>query len=131
MLERSERRQTSIAPPCGQWTSLVSFPFGSRRSRFMIVTIFRSRLSSEHAAAYQEMAACMRTLAEGMPGFISFKTFSAEDGERVSVIEFESEECLRAWRDHPEHQKAQELGRTEFYTEFQIQVCSIIRQYGS
>ena len=49
----------------------------------MIVTIFRSRLNSEHAAAYYEMAARMRALAEGMPGFISFKTFIAEDGERV------------------------------------------------
>lgn len=77
------------------------------------------------------MAARMRALAESMPGFISFKTFNAEDGERVSIIEFESEEALRAWREHPEHRKAQELGRTMFYAELQIQVCSIIRQYGS
>jgi heme-degrading monooxygenase HmoA len=97
----------------------------------MIVTIFRSRLSSQYEASYYQMASCMRTLAENMPGFISFKTFQAEDGERVSVIEFESEEALRAWREHPEHRKAQELGRTTFYTEFQIQVCSIMRQYGS
>ena len=72
----------------------------------------------------------MRALAEGMPGFVSFKTFRAEDGERVSVIEFESEEALRAWREDPEHRKAQELGRVAFYAEFQIQVCSVIRQYG-
>jgi heme-degrading monooxygenase HmoA len=97
----------------------------------MVLTIFRSRLRAEHATAYYEMAARMRTLAERMPGFISFKTFTAEDGERVSVIEFESEDALRAWREHPEHRKAQELGRTAFYAEFQIQVCSIIRQYGS
>lgn len=97
----------------------------------MVVTIFRSRLNPEHAGAYQEMAARMRTLAEGMPGFISLKTFSAEDGERASIIEFESEEALRAWREHPEHRKAQKLGRTEFYTRFHIQVCSIVRQYGA
>jgi heme-degrading monooxygenase HmoA len=72
----------------------------------------------------------MRALAEGMPGFISFKTFRAEDGERVSIIEFESEEALRAWREHPEHRTAQEIGRGAFYAEFRIQVCSIIRQYG-
>jgi hypothetical protein len=39
-------------------------------------------------------------------------------------------EALRAWREHPEHRKAQELGRVAFYAEFQIQVCSVIRQYG-
>jgi heme-degrading monooxygenase HmoA len=54
----------------------------------VVVTIFRSRLSPEHAVVYYEMAARMRTLAESMPGFISFKTFKAEDEERVSVIEF-------------------------------------------
>jgi heme-degrading monooxygenase HmoA len=97
----------------------------------MIVTVFRSRLSGQHAAAYYETASHMRTLAESMPGFISFKTFQAEDGERVSLIEFESEEALQAWQEHPEHRRAQELGRTAFYDEFQIQVCSIIRQYGS
>jgi heme-degrading monooxygenase HmoA len=97
----------------------------------MVVTIFRSRLRDEHAQPYYEMAARMRTLAGDMPGSISFKTFKADDGERVSLIEFESEDTLRAWREHPEHRKAQELGRAKFYAEFQIQVCSIIRQYGS
>ena len=64
------------------------------------------------------MAARVRSLAEAMPGFISFKSFSAEDGERVSIIEFESEETLRAWREHPEHRQAQALGRDSFYSEY-------------
>jgi len=97
----------------------------------MIVTIFRSRLRGEHEPAYYEMAARMKALAENMAGFISFKAFKAEDGERVSLIEFDSEDALRAWREHAEHRKAQELGRTKYYAEFQIQVCSIVRQYGS
>lgn len=97
----------------------------------MVVIVFRSRLDPEHVTAYHEMAARMRALAEGMPGFISFKTFNADDGERVSVIEFESEDALRAWREHPEHREAQQLGRSMFYAEYQIQVCSILRQYGS
>jgi heme-degrading monooxygenase HmoA len=96
----------------------------------MVVTVFRSRLQPEHAAEYYEMATQMRALAEVMPGFVSFKTFQAKDGERVSVIEFESEEALRAWREHPEHRRAQELGRATFYAEFQIQVGSVIRKYG-
>ena len=96
----------------------------------MIMTIFRSRLRLEHKAVYYEMAAKMRELAEKMPGFISFKTFKTEDGERVSIIEFASEETLRAWREHPEHRRAQALGRTEFYAEYRIQVCRIERQYG-
>ncbi len=97
----------------------------------MIVTIFRSRLNPENQAAYYETAARMQALAEAMPGFIGIKTFTAEDGERVSLIEFESEKTLDAWRRHPAHREAQQLGRTAFYAEYQIQVCSIVRQYGS
>ncbi len=96
----------------------------------MIVTIFRSRLNPAHAATYQEMAVRMRLLAEAMPGFLSFKTFSADDGERISIIEFESEETLQAWREHPEHRQAQAMGRESFYSEYQIQVCTVVRQYG-
>lgn len=96
----------------------------------MILTVFRSRLEPSHAGAYREMTVRMREFAEGMPGFISFKTFAAEDGERVSLVEFESEETLRAWREHPEHRAAQALGRERFYSEYRVQVCSIERQYG-
>eukprot|EP00439_Symbiodinium_sp_Y106_P089218 s1_g1754.t1 len=46
-----------------------------------------------------------------MPGFISWKGYFADDGERVSVHEWESAEALEAWRTHPEHLRVQELGR--------------------
>lgn len=96
----------------------------------MIITIFRSRLRPEHQEAYARMAARMDELAHQTPGFLSIKTFQAPDGERVSIVEFESEETHHAWRCHPEHQKAQKLGRELFYSEFQIQVCRVDRAYG-
>ena len=89
----------------------------------MIVTIFRSRLRPEHQAEYGEWAERIHGLATAMPGFVSIKTFTAEDGERVSVVEFASEETHRAWREHPEHRVAQALGRQKFYAEYRIQVC--------
>jgi len=96
----------------------------------VIVTIFRSRLRPEHEAEYQVMASHIHDLAQQMPGFISIKTFSAPDGDRVSIVEFDSEENHNAWRSHPEHRKAQQLGRERFYSEFQIQVCKVERAYG-
>jgi heme-degrading monooxygenase HmoA len=69
----------------------------------------------------------MHDLATAMPGFLSIKTFTAEDGERVSIVEFASEEAHRAWREHPEHRAAQELGRRKFYAEYRIQVCKDVR----
>ena len=96
----------------------------------MVVTIFRSRLRPENQEAYQQTATRMHELAQQMPGFLSIKTFNAPDGERVSIVEFESEETHNAWRKHPEHQEAQRLGRKLFYSEFQIQVCKVERAYG-
>jgi len=95
-----------------------------------MITIFRSRLRPENEEAYQSEAARIHALAEQMPGFLAIKTFTAPDGERVSIVEFESEATHNAWRHHPEHQKAQRLGRDSFYSEFQIQVCRVERAYG-
>lgn len=72
----------------------------------------------------------MRALAKEMPGFISHKVFAAEDGERVAIVEFESEEAQRAWRLHPEHVDAQKKGRKDFYVEYRVQVCSVLRDTG-
>ena len=58
-----------------------------------------------------------------MPGYISHKGFTAEDGERVTIVEFESEDAHRAWAELPAHRKAQQLGRERFYSEFSIHVC--------
>jgi len=94
----------------------------------VVVTIFRSRLGEKYREEYQSIAPRMLKLAQSMPGFISFKSFSASDDERVSIIEFETLEYLQAWRDHPEHQKAQKSGRERFYTEYSIQVCEPLYQ---
>ena len=71
----------------------------------------------------------MHNLATDMPGFVGIKTFTADDGERVSIVEFESEETHAAWRNHLTHREAQRLGRERFYSEFRIQVCAVQRAY--
>ncbi len=94
----------------------------------MVITVFRSRLRAEHADDFQQLAARMLELAKSMPGFISYKVYVAEDGERATIIEFESPEHLRAWREHPEHREAQRIGRERFYDEYSIQVCEPTRE---
>ena len=36
---------------------------------------------------------------------------------------------LAAWKEHPEHLKAQQRGRDEFFSEYHIQVCQPVREY--
>ena len=90
-----------------------------------VVVVFRSRLNHGVEAAFEPEAARMKTLASAMPGFLDYKVFTADDGERVSIIEFESFESERAWRDHPEHRDAQQRGRAEYYAGYRLQVCAV------
>lgn len=92
----------------------------------MIYGIFRSRLREE-SDAYRRTAQRMEALAAQMPGFVSLKTFRAEDGERVSLFEFESFETLEAWRVHAEHREAQRMGQEVFYSEYQLVVGEAAR----
>ena len=93
----------------------------------MIVTVFRSRLNPESQEEYMQWAARMSELATTIPGYISHKGFVAQDGERVTIVEFETEEAMRIWATHPEHVAAKKKGRKTFFTEYQIQVCSVKR----
>ena len=71
----------------------------------------------------------MRELVSQIPGFISSQTYTAEDGEELEVVRFESEAALEGWRTHPEHLEAQRRGRDEFFDEYWVEVCVPIRRY--
>lgn len=94
----------------------------------MILTVFRNRLRPEAQAEYSSTAQRMSALADTMPGHVSHKTFVAEDGERVTLVEFATEEDQRRWATHAEHMQAQAQGRNAFYAEFSLQVCSVLRE---
>lgn len=95
----------------------------------MVVIVFRSRVRQGVDEELGRVGERMYELASSMPGFLSYKDFVAEDGENVTIIEFESLETLAAWREHPEHKIAQGQGRTEFFAEYHIQVCTPVRDY--
>ena len=91
----------------------------------MIVTVFRSRLNPQAAEEYRRWAVRMSELAREVPGYISHKGFTAEDGERVTIVEFEHQEGQTAWRMHPEHLEAQKLGRVKYYEMYDIKVAEV------
>jgi heme-degrading monooxygenase HmoA len=99
----------------------------SNRSSLVIVTVFRTRLNPGVQEEYGPMAKQMSELARCVPGYISHKGFTAEDGERVTIVEFESEESLRAWQIHPEHRTAKRRGIESFFSDYKFQICSVIR----
>jgi heme-degrading monooxygenase HmoA len=94
----------------------------------MVVVVFRSRLTAEAGDDYSEMAAEMLATAKEMPGFVEFKSFKADDGERVSLVYWQDHETMAAWRNHPRHLVAQASGRAKWYAYFRLEVADIVRE---
>jgi heme-degrading monooxygenase HmoA len=94
----------------------------------MILTVFRSRLKADVTAEYIELAGRISALAETMPGFRSRKAYVSDDGEKLTLVEFEDEESQINWSKNAEHLAAKQIGRQRFYSEYRIQVCSVVRE---
>lgn len=100
---------------------------GTESEDARIVTVFRSRLRPGAAEEYGELAARMEARARAMPGLLDFKTFVADDGERVSIVVFDSWANHEAWRTDEEHRRAQARGRSTLYESYTIQVARELR----
>ena len=94
----------------------------------MIITVFRSRLREEARDEYMALAPQISQLAKGMPGYLNHKVFVAEDGERVTIVEFKDQESQKAWATQVDHVAAKKRGRQSFYAEYAIQVCEVLRE---
>ena len=94
----------------------------------MVVTVFRSRLKAGAKDEYLQWAQRMAGIARTMPGYVSHKGFNADDGERVTIVEFEDEASQRAWAMQAQHVEAKKKGRADFYEEYKVQVCSVVRE---
>ena len=93
----------------------------------MLIVLFRSRLRDDAGPGYQDMAAEMLATAKTMPGFIDYQHFTAEDGERLTLVRWQDEETLRGWREHERHRLAHRLGREQWYSEYHIEVAEVVR----
>lgn len=95
----------------------------------MMVVVFRARRTPEgDGEEYKHWFLRMSELACKMPGYISHKGYVADDGERLTLFEWETAETLRAWATHPEHLPVKRLGRQKFYAEYHLQVCELVRE---
>ncbi|WP_441238377.1 antibiotic biosynthesis monooxygenase family protein [Bradyrhizobium sp. 930_D9_N1_4] len=82
------------------------------------------------AEEYDRLGERMYNTVSGLPGFLSVKSFKADDGEELTVFRFASEEALEAWRTHPEHVETMKRGHAEFYASGFLQICKVIREVG-
>lgn len=97
----------------------------------MHLTLFwrrlRDDLAAEDRAKYESEDSRLEALARSIPGFVSAKSYTAEDGDRVTIVLFETEEAQEAWRRQPEHLVAQRFGRERIYEEYRSMVAASLR----
>ncbi|HEV2010756.1 MAG TPA: antibiotic biosynthesis monooxygenase [Candidatus Limnocylindria bacterium] len=75
---------------------------------------------------YAECGRQMRVLIQTIPGFLSVKTYTAADGETVTLARFESAEALDTWREHPEHRAAQQRGRDTCFDSYRGETYELL-----
>lgn len=94
----------------------------------MYLVVFRNRKRADmDAAAYAADAAAMERLAQAQPGFLSFKSYTADDGEVVAISEWADEAAARAWGRVEEHRGVQRRGRAEYYADYTLFACGDVR----
>ena len=74
------------------------------------------------------MDAEMDERARRFPGFVDVKSYTADDGERLTVVWWQDADSLRAWADDVRHRQAQALGRAQWYEYYKMDVAEVIRR---
>src|SRR5213594_3827165 len=105
-------------------------PYRSVKNPTEVVVIFKTHLrEGADTEAYRKTSRRMHELVEQIPGFISIKAYTGEDGEEIDLVRFANEDALTMWKEQPEHREAQRRGREEFYDRYSVQACLVVRDY--
>lgn len=100
----------------------------------MHVVIFRAKLrramTEKSSLEYVSVAKKMRQRAIEHFGCLDFVSMTESDQE-LAVSYWKNEAAILAWRQDPEHQHAQALGKKFWYDEFSVDVLSLERHYES
>ncbi|WP_227025839.1 antibiotic biosynthesis monooxygenase family protein [Streptomyces fodineus] len=95
--------------------------------------LFRSRFSEradkEYDITEDRLARRVRELAGD--DLVHIKNYTSDDGERLALVWWRNPETLERWRNDPEHQKAQQLGRERWYSFYELSVAEVIRTSSS
>jgi heme-degrading monooxygenase HmoA len=72
----------------------------------------------------------MVELAGAQPGFLGVESARGDGGFGITVSYWTDEAAIAAWKRDAEHQIAQEHGRGEWYTHYEVRVARVDRAYG-
>ena len=76
---------------------------------------------------YGAMAELMETLAKQQDGFISIDSARSEVG--ITVSYWEHLEAIKQWKQQMDHIVAQQKGRQDWYSWYNVRICKVEREY--
>ena len=96
--------------------------------------IFTSTLKNNHKG-YEEMAEKMETLAKQQKGFLGMD--SARNNTPswiaeplgVTVSYWKTLDAIKNWKQQTEHLQAQQKGRQDWYSWYNVRICKVEREY--
>jgi heme-degrading monooxygenase HmoA len=94
----------------------------------MIVILFRSKLTSAAGVDYAQTSEALESYVKTKPGFIAVKSFTAEDGERLTIVWWKDRETLEQWRTDSRHMEAKSTGRERWYEYYKMEVAEVFRE---
>ena len=97
----------------------------------MIVVVFEVILEPKNGHKYFDLAAALRPELEKIDGFISVERFKSvvTENKFVSLSFWRDEDAVEKWHKNENHGYAQTLGKSTIFTDFQITVAKIFKQY--
>ena len=94
-----------------------------------VAVIFTS-LRTQGDRGYEAMAERMAALGSSYPGYLGMESARTPGGLGITVSYWRDLGSVRAWREDPVHQQAQEAGRSEWYQAYQVRIARVEREYG-
>ena len=82
---------------------------------------------SENTQGYQEMAEHMETLAKQQNGFLGMD--SARDRVGITISYWDSLDAIKKWKQHGSHLIAQQKGRKDWYSWYDVKICKVEHDY--
>jgi len=99
----------------------------TQNSEPLQIILFRSKLTDQAGEDYRAMDDELSALVRQNPGFVDVKSYTAEDGERLTVVWWRDEQSLADWRNLVRHREAQNTGRQKWYQYYKMDVETITR----
>ena len=82
---------------------------------------------NKNISGYSDMAEKMETLAKQQKGYLGMD--SARNTVGITVSYWESLEAIKNWKQQTDHLVAQQKGRQDWYSWYNVRICKVEREY--